>query len=74
VTVIALVALVYLCKCERFASKREKSRAIVEWFNKSPGGFSEFREQVTPDVVAYEDARRLNHQGRLSASSLEKLL
>ncbi len=76
--VIILIALfcIYRNNREAFTSRREKARAIIDWFglNSQPTYTQYKKEMAGSNIVEYEDALKLFQDKNLTIETLEKTL
>ncbi len=67
VIVIVLIAL-WLPRVEGFRNKKEKARAIYDWFaGRQSFAYTDYKREIQgSNIVEYEDMLRLVHEGRLT--------
>jgi hypothetical protein len=60
---------------ENFASKQEKSEAIVDWFNNNESPtYTDFKKLEGSNLVEYDYAKKLHDKGELSVNNLNKFV
>lgn len=67
ITLLLLVVTFSRWNAEGFASPVEKKSAIVEFFKKCGKDckYTDYREQISPDVVEYLEHNRKHRNGKL---------
>ena len=79
--ILLLVALaliiVFSSTREDFANRREKARAIYDWFQRHPKpSYAEYRRDMNlaSNIVEYEDALKLFQDRNLTVETAEKIV
>ncbi len=76
IIIVIIIVWCYFNNTEQFATKREKGKAIYDWFqdNKQPN-YAQFSREISDvDLVEYESALSLSQRGRLTLDSITRSL
>lgn len=77
IVLITLIVIIWKYSAEKFSTRREKAKTIMEWFNNNPNPtYTDYKRSFydSSNVVEYEDTLRVHQNGGLTIGGMEKII